>query len=47
MCGVGHLEARKKCASKVDSPKQKQQQQRTHKGQLNKGCTMIGFAEDT
>jgi hypothetical protein len=46
MCGVGHLDAHIVRVAKIDGPKYEQQQNRSHKGQLNESRAMIGFVED-
>jgi len=33
--------------AKINGPEYEQQQNRSHQGQLDEGCAMIGFAEKT
>jgi hypothetical protein len=46
MRGVHQLEVLIIRAAKVDGPKYEQQQNRSHKGQLDESRAMIGFVED-
>jgi hypothetical protein len=46
MRGALHLDAHITRAAKVDGPHYEHQQNRSHKGQLDEGCAMIGVAED-